>query len=310
MLVCTLGFTACNNSEDTSFPMQDGPMEIRATIAGGADTRATVDGDWTVDDEVALWVQDESQGIYRYHVTDSRGSMTGNYYWSNKDVPLNIQAIYPYRAVGEGSTNLSNISWSVEKAQNEDKGYDGSDLLCSELISASGGYVPYINFYHQTAKIVVNVKQDGLPASINAGPNDITLTIGESDILTLNGTFTPTKSGSSDGWFGTWRLGSTQGSITPHLATTTPTGCFATYEALVIPQNVSAGTRLFTFTAEKNGTSYGTFHYALQNDANWQAGYVYTYDITIFHYGLKVQVSEGIGWENGTGGSGSVELPV
>ena len=81
---------------------------------------------------------------------------------------------------------------------------------------------------------------------------------------------------------------------------------------------MTAGTRLLTFTAEKDGTSYGPFYYTLQNNAEWKAGYVYTYDITVFHYGLDVQVSENIVWvqvsENivwGTGntGTGSVTLP-
>ena len=36
---------------------------------------------------------------------------------------------------------------------------------------------------------------------------------------------------------------------------------------------------------------------------------VYTYDITIFHYGLEVQVSENIVWGTGNTGTGSVTLP-
>ena len=56
------------------------------------------------------------------------------------------------------------------------------------------------------------------------------------------------------------------------------------------------GTRLLTFTAEKDGKAYGPFYYTLKGDAKWQAGYVYTYNITIFHHGLEVQVSESIDW--------------
>ena len=72
---------------------------------------------------------------------------------------------------------------------------------------------------------------------------------------------------------------------------------------------MTAGTRLLTFTAEKGGTSYGPFYYTLQNNAEWKAGYVYTYDITVFHYGLEVvQVSESIDWNDGGTGSGSITL--
>ena len=138
---------------------------------------------------------------------------------------------------------------------------------------------------------MVNIKSDGLPESIGATADDISLTIGEG--LALDGTFTlPTAADGNGRWLGTWTTGSTKGSIKPHLATTPETGNFASYEALVIPQDVTAGTRLLTFTAEKDGKAYGPFYYTLKDNAKWQAGYVYTYDITIFHYGLDVQVSE------------------
>ena len=72
---------------------------------------------------------------------------------------------------------------------------------------------------------------------------------------------------------------------------------------------MTAGTRLLTFTAEKDGKAYGPFYYTLKGDAKWQPGYVYTYDITISHYGLEVvQVSESIDWNDGGTGSGSITL--
>ena len=157
-------------------------------------------------------------------------------------------------------------------------------------------------------KVVVNIKQEGLPTSIDATANDISLTIGEG--LALDGTFTlPTEADGNGRWLGIWTTGSTKGSIKPHLATTPETGNFASYEALVIPQDVTAGTRLLAFTAKKGTTVYGPFYYTLQKDAVWKPGHVYTCDITIFHYGLDVQVSESPKWNTGTGGEGSVALP-
>ena len=92
------------------------------------------------------------------------------------------------------------------------------------------------------------------------------------------------------------------------IAETAAEGCFATYEALVIPQSVKGGTRLLAFSAEKGGEGYGPFYYTLQADAEWKAGYVYTYDITIFYHGLEVEVSESIGWNAVNTGSGKVSL--
>ena len=46
----------------------------------------------------------------------------------------------------------------------------------------------------------------------------------------------------------------------------------------------------------------------MQKDAVWKPGHVYTYDITIFHHGLDVQVSESINWNTGNTGSGDLTL--
>ena len=71
---------------------------------------------------------------------------------------------------------------------------------------------------------------------------------------------------------------------------------------------MTAGTRLLAFTAKKGTTVYGPFYYTLQKDAVWKPGHVYTYDITIFHHGLDVQVSERIDWNATNPGSGGITL--
>ena len=264
-----------------------------------------MDGTWETGETVALQVTDGDGTQWYDYTVDDRGNLSGEYYWT-KPCSITVQGLYPNIMVENNG-----LTWSVAADQSSDADYQSGDLLCSESETVSFGQTPALTFYHQTAKVVVNIKQEGLPESISATAGDITLTIGEGDILTMDGTFTLPKAADADGrWLGTWTLGNTTGRIKPHLATNTVTGCIASYEALVIPQDVEAGTKLLTFTATKNGTPYGPFYYTLDNNITWNSGYVYTYDITIFHYGLEVQVSEGISWENGTGGSGSVELPV
>ena len=234
-------------------------------------------------------------------MVDDKGNLSGDYFWT-KPSSITVQGLYPNIMV-----ESNDWTWGVKEDQSSDADYQSGDLLCSESKAVNFGQTPNLTFYHQTAKVVVNIKQEGLPTSIDATANNISLTIGEG--LALDGTFTlPTAAGSDNRWLGTWTLGRTKGSIKPHLATTKPEGCFATYEALVIPQDVTAGTRLLTFTAEKDGKAYGPFYYTLKGDAKWQAGYVYTYDITIFHHGLEVQVSESIDWGNGATGSGNIFL--
>lgn len=302
-LALLLAAAACTQDDAGTLPDGTQPLTLTAAIEGSADTRATVDNRWRGNETIALQVTDGNGTEWYDYTVDDKGNLSGEYYWT-KPSPITVQGLYPNIMVEN-----NDWTWSVEEDQSSDADYQSGDLLCSESKTVSFAQTPALTFYHQTAKVVVNIKRNGLPESIGATPGDISLTIGEGDILALSGTYTlPTAAGSDNRWLGTWTTGSTKGSIKPHLATTQATGNFATYEALVIPQDVMAGTRLLIFTAEKDGTSYGPFYYTLQNNAEWQPGYVYTYDITIFHYGLDVKVSESINWENGGTGNGSITL--
>ena len=302
-LALLLAATACTQDDAGTLPDGTQHLTLTAAIEGSADTRATVDNRWNGNETIALQVTDGNGMEWYDYTVDDKGNLSGDYYWTNPS-SITVQGLYPNIMV-----KSNDWTWNVEEDQSSDEAYQSGDLLCSESKAVSFAQTPALTFYHQTAKVVVNIKQEGLPTSIGTTADNISLTIGEGDILTMDGSFSlPTAADSDDRWLGTWASGSTKGSIKPHLATTPATGNFATYEALVIPQDVATGTKLLTFTAEKDGTSYGPFYYTLKGDAKWQAGYVYTYDITIFHYGLDVQVSESIDWNATNPGSGGITL--
>ena len=272
-LALLLAATACTRDDAGTLPDGTQLLTLTAAIEGSADTRATVDNRWNGNETIALQVTDgDGTGWYDYMV-DDKGNMSGDYYWTNPG-SVTVLGLYP-NIMAESN----NWTWGVEEDQSSDADYQSGDLLCSESKVVNFAQTPALTFYHQTAKVVVNIKQEGLPESIGATPGDISLTIGEGGILALDGTFTLPTAADNDGrWLGTWTPGTTKGSISPHLASTPATGCFATYKALVIPQDMTVGTRLLAFTAEKDGKAYGPFYYTLKGDAKWQAGYVYTYD--------------------------------
>ena len=303
-LALLLAATACTQDDAGTLPDGTQPLTLTAAIEGSADTRATVDNRWNGNETIALQVTDGNGTEWYDYTVDDKGNLSGDYYWT-KPGSITVQGLYPNIMV-----ESNGWTWGVEEDQSSDADYQSGDLLCSEFKAVNFGQTPNLTFYHQTAKVVVNIKSDGLPESIDATPGDIYLTIGEGDILALEGKFTlPASEDDGSRWLGTWTTGAAKGSISPHLASTPATDCFATYEALVIPQNVTAGTRLLAFTAKKGTTVYGPFYYTLQKDAEWKPCHVYTYDIIIFHYGLDVQVSESPKWNTGTGGEGSVALP-
>lgn len=305
-LALLLAATACTQDDAGTLPDGTQPLTLTAAIEGSADTRATVDNRWNGNETIALQVTDGNGTEWYDYTVDDKGNLSGDYYWTNPS-SITVQGLYP-NIMAESN----DWTWSVEEDQSSDAAYQSGDLLCSESKIVSFGQTSTLTFYHQTAKVVVNIKSDGLPESISVTPGDISLTIGEGDILALDGALSLPKAAGADGrWLGTWTPGTTKGSISPHLATATETGNFATYEALVIPQDMAADTKLLTFTAEKDDTGYGPFYYMLQNDTEWKAGYKYTYNVTITLYGLQVSVDTGsMTWDNGADGEGAVELPI
>ena len=236
-LALLLAATACTQDDAGTLPDGTQPLTLTAAIEGSADTRATVDNRWNGDETIALQVTDGDGTAWYEYKTDGEGKLSGNYYWT-KQGSITVRGLYPNITV-----ESNGLTWSVEEDQSSDADYQSGDLLCSESKTVSFAQTPALTFYHQTAKVVVNIKSDGLPESIDATPGDIYLTIGEGDILALEGKFTLPASADGDGrWLGAWTPGTTKGSISPHLATATETGNFATYEALVIPQDMAAGT--------------------------------------------------------------------
>ena len=300
LALAALAFTACTQ-DDISSPLGgvEGaePLKLTAAIEDGAATRASVDNYWDEGEKVALKVDGDDK-TYTYITEGLWGeNLFGDYYWKGT-APITVQGFYPFEAAAV-------TEWKVESQQDIEENYQGGDLLVSQKESVSFGDNASLTFYHQTAKVVVNVKQQGL---LFEGWEDATITLDIGSDLTLNGTFTPPTGADANGrWIGTWIPGSKKGNITP-CEVENADGCVATYEALVIPQDVSAGTQLLTFNVTKGGIHYGPLRYTLENDITWKPGYEYTYDINIFHYGLEVQVTESIDWNTSNTGSGNLSL--
>ena len=94
-------------------------------------------------------------------------------------------------------------------------------------------------FNHQTAKIVVHVRNSG----IVAGKTGLGMTVGNGNIY-INGNLSTPVNGVY-----TWTPGDTQGTITPYNLGQQPmsdrTTSLVSFGALVIPQTISEGNTLF-----------------------------------------------------------------
>ena len=191
LALAVLAFTACSQEETDTLPDSKLPLTLTATIAGGANTRATVDNNWAGGEKIALQVS--STKYYDYTV-DRDGIMTGNYYWQDGD-NVNIQGFCPSDQI------KNNLPCSVEMDQSTDDNFHNSDLLCSNLASVyKNSTYNMLDFYHQTAKVIVNVTNGGYLSG--GADNKVSMTING---LYTSATFTkPISMADNMIWAGTW----------------------------------------------------------------------------------------------------------
>ena len=188
--------------------------------------------------------------------------------------------------------------WEVETDQSG-IGYRQSDFLNAGTQSHVGAGTPAnFTFYHQTAKIVVHVRNSG----IVAGKTELSMKVGNDNIYIdgelvsqVNNVFI-------------WTSGETKGTITPYNLGQQPmsdrTTSLVSFGALVIPQTISEGQTLFTFTVDGQ-----TYTYTVPaGGITWEGGKEYTYNVTI-GYEFKVDAEQSTNWNKGDDGSGSVALP-
>ena len=306
MLLAVLAFaTACTQDELTDNPSATSQtLEIAsATIARAEGDEATttdagtgtVDGSWVKDDEITVWFM----GLY--------GNITATYkytdegFTSDNPIDCNGQTSLAQAWTNNGvTTSISGMpaQWKVETDQSG-IGYRQSDFLYASSQGSVGASTPAnFTFYHQTAKIVVHVRNSG----IVAGKTGLGMTVGNDNIY-INGKLGDAKDGVYE-----WEQGDTQGTITPYTlgqkSMSDESTSLVSFGALVIPQTISEGNTLFSFTVDEQ-----TYYYEVPSGGiTWSAGTEYTYNVTI-GYEFKVEAEQSTNWNEGNGGSGSVALP-
>lgn len=100
--------------------------------------------------------------------------------------------------------------------------------------------------------------------------------------------------------------------ITPYQLETPELGCYASYEALVIPldaDEVAATDELISITVDDDAQYVYRLPAEYKDKDLFLGGYVYTFNITVDAKGLEVSVAQSSAWTDGTDGEGSVALP-
>ena len=162
--------------------------------------------------------------------------------------------------------------WKVETNQSGE-GYRQSDFLYATTLQyeVGAGTPANFTFYHQTAKIVVHVRNSGIVAE----KTGLGMTVGNGNIYIDGKLSGPTID------VYTWTPGDTQGTITPYnlgqQRMSDGTTSLVSFGALVIPQTISEGLILFSFTVDGQ-----TYTYTVPTGGiTWKNGTEYTYNVTI-----------------------------
>ena len=305
MLLAVLAFaTACTQDELTDNPSATSQtLEIAsATIARAEGDEATttnagtgtVDGKWVDGNEITVLFND-------LYYTKATYTYTNGGFTSYNPIDCNGQTAYALAWTNYGVTpNLYNGApeqWKVETDQSG-VGYHQSDFLYARTQGYVGAGTPAnFTFYHQTAKIVVHVRNSG----IVAGKTGLCMKVGDDNICIYGNV-------SSVDETMIWSQPDTPSTITPYNLGQQPMSdgntSLVSFGALVIPQAISEGQTLFTFTVDEQ-----TYYYKVPSGGiTWNAGTEYTYNVTI-GYEFKVDAEQSTNWNEGNGGSGSVALP-
>lgn len=295
--------SACSHEElaDETLPYGKYPVTFTATGLGqSVQTRTTVDGTWEKGDAVAVAI-DGINGAKKY-ITDGSGqtvTLTAEasstpFYWESTQCPISVSAWY----CGSQYNSTLPLDWSVNENQSG-SGYNQSDFLYAPSTDITYNGNQPLNFYHQTAKVVVNIRKYGVATN---EPNSVNIHAIKDGGFDVN----------ANGNFRLSAKGTTYSSIQPQKLTVPNTGvvfkqgeqgetALASYQALVIPQTLSNSAAI-----EINIDGYAPFKYIPMGE--WKGGNVYTYNISVEAGKLQVTTSTEIGWTEGGTGSGSVTI--
>lgn len=310
LCAAALAATACTNDElgNGTLPQGARPLVINASglqAIATPQTRGTLEGNWDEVKTVGVWVEIPSLPSKEYKVeAEAAGSSNAHlspaepldagdvaFWWTSTTETKTVSAWCPY---GDGYIPSS---WTVPEEQTAES-MQAADLLCArkEGMTLQDCETGTFEFRHKLSKVRINLKASDYLQS--AAKVDVRLL----DQYTMASIFTTTLTLSG--------IGTRDHTITPYQLETPESGCYASYEALVIPldaDEVAATDELIGITVD-DGAEYV---YRLPDDYNnalFLGGYVYTFNITVDAKGLDVQVSESIDWGNGGTGSGSITL--
>ena len=295
-----VALAACNSNEEFE---QIGNCEIKLNSTLLVQTRAAQDIQSTAFDsgaEVAVFINEDSSSPstsytqpLQYNVEDDGSLTTTNpQYFPQNGNGVNIFAVYPYEVGQNVEVTETAATFSVQSDQSSKDNYKASDLMVGETTSKPVYRTTSnvtLQFKHCLSKININIKVgDGVDAN---DLNDAIVTI-----------YTRTNEATFDVQSGVITAVNSQAQAsTPFVRAGNMTASgngFEGMSAIIIPQDISAGSQFITIDTN-NQTTY---RYSLPNTVNlisFEPGKAYTYNLTVRKSGLTLDNTNITDWDDG-----------
>ena len=310
ILALLLAATACTNDELSNGTLPQGarPLVINASglqSIATPQTRGTLEGNWDGVETVGVRVEIPSLPLKKYKV-EAEAAGSGNahlspaeplgvgdvaFWWTSATETKTVTAWCPY------NDGQFPDQWEVPEVQTAEN-MQAADLLFArkEGMTLQDCETGTFEFRHMLSKVRINLKA-----------SEYLQSAAKVDVRLLDQYTMADCNDMSQTLVGTGGRGN---AITPYQLETPEPGCYASYEALVIPltdNDKNEIDELIGITVD-DGAEYV---YHLPDDYNgnlFQQGLVYTFNITVDAKGLDVQVSESIDWNATNPGSGNLTL--
>lgn len=317
MAAAALTLAACSNDENME--MTDGPVAARITAGLSAPTTRAIGTNWNAD-RIGVWVKDapasDMENLYKNVLyTTTSTSATAEFtattgegiFFQDADETVTFAAYAPYQESDANETLPGNNGKVDVKTDNMNTATDQEkiDFLFAEGATAtrtnytvtfadntaSGGADH--SFHHKMAQLNVvfqTSETDGFgPDDIFGGAFNLGGLIHEGTFNVTDGTTETTGSEVAD-----WDI---SGCKYTDASTT------RTYSLILLPQDLTS--KALNVKVGIGGQTYSNNNTI---NPNLQAGYTYTYTITVKKSGLVVSGCTITNWNTGSTGSGDAEM--
>ena len=304
LCAAALAATACTNDElgNGTLPGGKYPLELTAAnlheaVATPAvtGTRSTVDGNWEDALSVAVQVGGENGPVKEYKVASTSGNgakltcstlteADTQFWWTSSNESKTVRAWYPY-------SETVPVDWPVSLTQTEETLKKEDFMMTDGQVTVSLNN-PQIAFSHLLAKVEINLIQSeylrnaskvsvSLPGMYETGTlRDLS---SSRPVIVRNNEEKADKE------------------IIPYRLPSANDGCYASYQALIIPDEEQKTRKINVIVDD--------VIYTLSNMATYNPRFRYTYNITVQEEGLEIaSIEQSIDWNATNPGSGGITL--